>query len=149
MNTAQASPQLPPVTKSIIVPWPRSEAFRRFTEGMTDWWPTGTHSVAESDDLDVIFEPREGGLVYEQKGDHRAVWAEVLLWEPDDRFILNWHPGREADTGGALEVRFIAKGDSCRLELTHAGWEKLGDKAAVIRSGYDSGWDFVLGLYLG
>ncbi|MBT8063241.1 MAG: ATPase [Xanthomonadales bacterium] len=147
MNTALQSKPMPPVIKTITVPWTQAEAFKRFTEGMTLWWPTRSHSVAESGDLDVVFEPRVGGLVYEQKGEHRATWAEVLIWEPDARFVLNWHPGRAAESGGALEVRFIDNGDSCRIELTHSGWEKLGEKAREIRAGYETGWDHVLALY--
>lgn len=138
---------LPPVIKTILVPWSQSDAFRRFTSGMSGWWPTATHSVAEDEELDIIFEPRVDGLVYEQKGKHRSVWAEVLLWDPNRRFVLNWHPGREAQSGGALDVRFIESGDSCRVELTHSGWEKLGDNAHAIRQGYETGWDMVLGLY--
>jgi len=37
-----------------------------------------------------------------------------------------------------------------RDEVEHAwGWERLGEKAAVMRAGYDGGWDFVLGRYAG
>lgn len=147
MSKAEVTTIVPPVTKAITVPWNQAEAFRRFTQGMGKWWPTRTHSVARSENVDVVFEAREGGLVYEQNGE-RSVWAEVVLWEPSERFILNWHPGRDAATGGPLEVRFIAGGDSCRIELTHGGWEKLGDKALETRTLYDSGWDFVLNRYL-
>lgn len=149
MNTAPRNKPIPPVIKTITVPWTQAEAFKRFTEGMTHWWPTQSHSVAESGDLDVIFEPHIGGLVYEQKGDHKATWAEILIWEPVARFVLNWHPGRTAESGGALEVRFVADGDSCRIELTHSGWEKLGEQAQKTRAGYEVGWDHVLALYSG
>ena len=148
MNHQQRNHALEPIVKTITVPWSQAEAFCRFTGGMTEWWPTRTHSVAESDEAEVIFETHAGGLVYERMGDHRATWAEVLLWEPSERFILNWHPGREVETGGPLEVRFIAVGDGCRIELIHGGWEKLAEKAIEVRSGYDSGWDYVLGCYV-
>jgi uncharacterized protein YndB with AHSA1/START domain len=147
MNTAVSKSQLPPVIKTIQVPWTTEEAFSRFTTQISDWWPKKIHSVAEDDELEVGFELDEGGLVYEQKGDHHAVWAEVLLWEPPHRFILNWHPGREAESGGTLEVRFKNLGEGCQVKLTHSGWEKYGSKAVEMRKGYSSGWDYVLGLY--
>ena len=147
MNTAVSESQLPPVIKTIQVPWTAEEAFNRFTSGISGWWPTQTHSVAEDEDLEVVFEMSAGGLVFEQKGDHRAVWAEVLLWEPPHRFILNWHPGREAESGGALEVHFKDLNEGCRVELTHSGWEKYGPKAEEMQSAYSRGWDYVLGLY--
>ena len=31
-----------------------------------------------------------------------------------------------------------------RVELTHSGWEKLGDAAASRRVGYDRGWSKLL-----
>ena len=59
------------------------------------------------------------------------------------------HPGRPADTRQEVAVAFHHAGDGTRVELVHSGWEHFGEKAAEMRAGYDSGWNFVLGLYAG
>ena len=39
-----------------------------------------------------------------------------------------------------VEVRFAAEDRGTRVELTHSGWEKLGEAAASRRERYDRGW---------
>jgi hypothetical protein len=48
----------------------------------------------------------------------------------------SWRPSR-------LEIRFTAEDSGTRVELTHSGWEKLGDAAASQRERYDRGWGTV------
>jgi hypothetical protein len=33
------------------------------------------------------------------------------------------------------------------VRLEHRGWERLGDRASVARSGYETGWPVVLGRF--
>jgi hypothetical protein len=47
-----------------------------------------------------------------------------------------------------LEVRFSPEGDGTRVELTHGGWERYGDRADESFGSYNSGWDTVLGRYV-
>ena len=42
-----------------------------------------------------------------------------------------------------VEIRFTAEDRDTRVELTHSGWEKLGDAAASQRERYDRGWGIV------
>jgi uncharacterized protein YndB with AHSA1/START domain len=86
--------------------------------------------------------------VYERSssGDE-AFWGTLTAWEPPHRLAMTWHPGREAETAQDLEVRFAPKGDGTRVDLVHAGWERLGERMAEISGHYDEGWDFVLGRY--
>ena len=53
--------------------------------------------------------------------------------------------GRGRTPPRPLEVAFTAIDGGARVELTHSGWEKLGEKALETRNGYDSGWDIVFG----
>ena len=39
---------LPPIHKTVTVPWPQSRAFTRFTAGLGDWWPYRSHSVGQA-----------------------------------------------------------------------------------------------------
>jgi hypothetical protein len=42
----------------------------------------------------------------------------------------------------------VKTADRTRVRLEHRGWERLADPAGQ-RTGYDAGWDVVLGRYLG
>jgi hypothetical protein len=55
------SDRIAPVRKSITVPWKPAAAFRRFTDGIAEWWPLASHSVSESEEAGVTFEGRVGG----------------------------------------------------------------------------------------
>jgi hypothetical protein len=43
-----------------------------------------------------------------------------------------------------VEVAFLPDGDGTRVELTHTGWEALGERAEQARRSYDQGWVPVL-----
>jgi uncharacterized protein YndB with AHSA1/START domain len=136
------------IRKSIVVQRPVDDAFRVFTEGIGDWWPFGGHSIFDDQGETVVFEPRVGGRVYERStSGEEGVWGTLTAWEPPHRLAMTWHPGREAETAQDLEVRFSPEGDGTRVDLVHAGWERLGDRMAEISGHYDEGWDFVLGRY--
>lgn len=135
--------------KSVIVARPPEEAFRLYTEGIASWWPVRTHSVAKEDAETAIFEPREGGRIYERTtSGEEHVWGTVREWEPPRRFVHAWHPGRTPDTAQVVEATFVPAGGGTLVEIVHRGWEALGTDAQRIRETYDSGWDFVLGRYV-
>jgi uncharacterized protein YndB with AHSA1/START domain len=139
-----------PVRKSVIVKRPPAEAFRLFTDGIATWWPLRSHSVAEERTETVVFEPREGGRVYERRADGSiSYWAEVLVWEPPRRFVLSWQPNPDAPAATELEVTFTPEGDRTRVDLEHRGWERLGEAAELKRTEYEAGWDGVLDRYAG
>jgi uncharacterized protein YndB with AHSA1/START domain len=146
--STQAS--IAPVRKSVAVNRPVDAAFRLFTDEIANWWPLPTHSVAEERAETVVFEPREGGRVYERKTDGTiSYWAEVVAWEPPRRFVLAWQPNPEAPAATEVEVTFTPEGDGTRIDLEHRGWERLGDRAELARTEYEVGWDGVLDLYAG
>jgi uncharacterized protein YndB with AHSA1/START domain len=87
-----------------------------------------------------------GGRVYEIADDGREFdWGEVLAYEPGRRFAMTWQLGRMRNKSGEVDVIFESTGaGSCRITLTHSGWDRLGADAATMREGYNSGWDGVL-----
>ncbi len=118
---------------------------------MNDWWPTETHSAGQHESVQVVFETHQGGRVFERTAEGvESEWGKVLEWEPPTRFVMSWHPGRDAEGAQRLEVTFYPEGDGTRLEIVHSGWEKLGDKERIDDAlvGYDEGWDMVLGRYV-
>ena len=99
---------------------------------------------------EIIFERSVGGEVYEvSTGGEKGHWATVLEWSPPSRLVLAWNILRADDVPTEVEVRFQPEGDGTRVELEHRGWERVAESAAEKRDNYDSGWDFVLGKYVG
>lgn len=136
------------VVKRVEVPGTPAEAFRRFTEEIHTWWPLATHSVGEAEAETVIIEGSEGGRVYERLRDGTEHdWGRVVTWDPPGRFAMTWHPGREPETAGLVEIEFRAAGEATMLRVRHTGWEKLGEQAEEMVRGYDAGWEGVLALF--
>jgi uncharacterized protein YndB with AHSA1/START domain len=133
------------IRRAVTVPCPVEEAFALFTGGIATWWPLTTHSIFEDRAAAAIFEGRVGGRLYEVSSDgEEGVWGIVSVWEPPDRLVYTWHPGRSETTAQEVEVRFAAEGVGTRVELEHRGWERAPER----RAGYDKGWDLVLGCYV-
>ena len=135
------------VRKSIVVKAPVERAFELFTAGIASWWPAGSHSIHEEEVEAVVLESREGGRLYERtRNGEEAHWADVRVFEPPTRILLDWrvNPQRPATE---LEIRFVAEGEGTRVEIVHTGWEAYGETAAEGRDGYDTGWGVVLGRY--
>jgi uncharacterized protein YndB with AHSA1/START domain len=141
---------LTPLRKSITVPWTPDAAFRRFTDQISEWWPLASHSVGGKRAERVVFERRVGGRIYEVvRGGEEHTWGTVTRWEPPRRVDFTWHPGMKPETSQQIELQFLAAGEGTRVELTHTGWERLGDLARRARKGYPIGWAYVLLLYAG
>jgi uncharacterized protein YndB with AHSA1/START domain len=133
------------IRKSVDVDVPVETAFRVFTEQVGSWWPLATKSVGQKEAVDLVFEPRVGGRVYERlRSGREHEWGEILAWEPPARLVFTWHPGRGQETSQEVEIRFSQSGEGTRLELEHRGWERLVATADEIPEHYDSGWDEVL-----
>ena len=149
MNRIEPSQKvLSPVKKSVAVGLPVEAAFRLFTEGIDQWWPLATHSVGGEDAEAVYLEGLVGGRIYEVLKDHsQSEWGRVLAWEPPERLVFSWYPGRTPSTAQEVEVTFSPEAGGTRIELIHRGWELLGGRAQAMRNAYDSGWVEVLGKY--
>ena len=131
---------VPPIVKAVTVRCPPARAFALFAEDFGRWWPLSrTHTGP--DPVDCAIEPLVGGRVFERSADgHETPWGTVLAYEPPHRLAFSWivelSPGEEQQ----VEIRFIPEGSGTRVELTHSGWEKLGEAAANLRQRYDRGW---------
>jgi uncharacterized protein YndB with AHSA1/START domain len=137
------------VRKTVTVDCAIEEAFRIFTADALSWWPVESHSIHETVSA-IVFEPEVGGEVYEVSASgERGHWATVLEWQPPGRLVLAWNIlGAEA-APTEVDVRFVAEGGATRVELEHRGWDRLTEAGKEKRTSYDSGWDYVLGRYVG
>jgi uncharacterized protein YndB with AHSA1/START domain len=133
------------IRKSVTVRRPIEEAFALFTDGIDTWWPLAKYSIYGERAETAVFEGRPGGRLYEISVDgEEGEWGTVSVWEPPNRVVYSWHPGRGEETAQEVEIEFVAEGDRTRVEMEHRGWERAPEK----RAGYDAGWDFVLGRYV-
>lgn len=142
------SAPIPPVRRSIRVSWRPEQAFERFTAQFGAWWPYRTHSVGGDSVARVVFEPRLGGLIYEEHKDGRRFqWGEVTIWEPPRRLGFTFHPSRDRAEAQDVVITFESDGDGANVILTATGWERFGAKARRARDSYNVGWGYVLDIW--
>jgi uncharacterized protein YndB with AHSA1/START domain len=137
------------VQTSIVVDAPVEHAFKVFTEDIGSWWDRD-HHIIEGELAEMVFEPREGGHVYDVGVDgSECRWARVLAYEPPSRVVISWDitTGWQLETDHAktseVEVRFVSEGsDRTRVELEHRNLERHGDGWEQMRDavGSPGGW---------
>ncbi len=123
-------------------------AFRTWTERFADWWPRG-HSVS-GDPAAIVLEPRLGGRIFERTRDGAEIdWGEIIAWDPPHGLSYRWHIRRERADATDVAIRFVPLGErSTRMEITHTGWERLGDEAESWRDANRGGWDGLLPVFV-
>ena len=141
----------------VVVEAPIDRAFRVFTEEFDRIKPRD-HNLLEAEIAESVFEPREGGRVYDRGVDgSECQWGRVLAYEPPNRIVFSWdiNPQWQIETDfsktSEVELRFIAETpDRTRVELEHRnidrhgeGWESTRDAVAG-----DQGWPLYLGRFV-
>jgi len=144
------------VRASIVVDAPVQRAFEVFTSKIGTWWPP-EHHILTAELAEMVFEPREGGHVYDRGVDgNECRGARVLAYEPPTRFVITWDISLawqlEADPArtSEVEVRFVAESSArTRVELEHRhldrhgeGWQQMRDAV-----GSPEGWALGLGRF--
>lgn len=142
------------IHKSAVVSASPEKAFEVFTEGIATWWPIETHSIQALDKEagppeTVVFVTGPGGRVYERTtSGEEAHWANVLVWEPPTRLVLEWKVNPDAAAPTEIEVRFTPEGEGTRVDLEHRGFERLGKDAEEGHKSYSQGWPSVFQGYV-
>ncbi|HEX2309594.1 MAG TPA: SRPBCC family protein [Vicinamibacterales bacterium] len=141
------------VRTQIVVEVPIERAFSIFTEKFDSIKPRD-HNMLAVDIAETVFEPREGGRIYDRGVDgSECQWARVLAFEPPERILFSWDISpqwqieSDPDKTSEVEVRFISETpERTRVELEHRnldrhgeGWEGMGEG---VRSG--DGWPLYL-----
>ena len=134
-----------PLRLSLVVQCPAEHAFTVWTARTSRWWPI-SHTVTEEAGLEVLFEPRVGGRIFERTPAGAEVeWGEVTAWDPPRRLGYLWHLNADRSDATDVEITFIDHGDdTTRVEIEHRGWERLGDRGQTWRDRNHSGWGGVL-----
>lgn len=136
------------VEKSVTVSVPVERAFEVFTAEIGTWWPLRTHAVDTERSETVVMEGRVGGRLFERTPTgEEHVWGTLVGWEPPNRIVYSWHPGRGEETAQEVEITFGPEGEGTRVDIRHYGWEKLGDRLEETIASYNEGWDKVIAVY--
>jgi uncharacterized protein YndB with AHSA1/START domain len=141
------------VRTSIVVEAPIDRAFSVFTQEFGRFKPP-EHNLLAVEIAETVFEPREGGHVYDRGVDgSECRWARVLAYDPPHRVVISWDisPQWQIETDpektSEVEVRFVAESaERTRVQLEHrnlarhgAGWEGVREGVAG-----EEGWPLYL-----
>ena len=146
------------VRTQVVVDAPIERAFSVFT-GQFDRIKPREHNLLDAEIAETVFEPREGGRIYDRGVDgSECHWARVLAYEPPNRVVFSWdiNPQWQVETDQAkaseVEVRFIAETpERTRVELEHRNLDRHGDGWESERDGVGSegGWPLYLQRFAG
>ena len=146
------------VRTQVVVDAPIERAFSVFT-GQFDRIKPREHNLLDAEIAETVFEPREGGRIYDRTVDgSECHWARVLAYEPPNRVVFSWdiNPQWQVETDQAkaseVEVRFIAETpERTRVELEHRNLDRHGDGWESERDGVGSegGWPLYLQRFAG
>lgn len=130
---------------SFVVECPPDRAFSLWTERTTEWWPV-SHTVTALPGLEVIFQGRAGGRIFERAPDGSEVdWGEIAVWEPPQRLTYLWHIRADRTDATEAEITFTPEeSGGTRIDIVHRGWERLGARGPGWREANRAGWDGLL-----
>lgn len=141
------------IRHEVVVEVAIERAFSIFTQRFGTFKPR-EHNMLSVEIAETVFEPRQGGHVYDRGTDgSECRWARVLAYEPPDRIVISWdidphwQVETDLDKTSEVEVRFIAETpDRTRVELEHRYLDRHGAGWQAVRGGVDSegGWPLYL-----
>jgi uncharacterized protein YndB with AHSA1/START domain len=141
------------VRTQIVVEVPIERAFAVFTEQFDSIKPR-EHNMLAVEIAETVFEPREGGRIYDRGTDgSECQWARVLAYEPPDRLLFSWDISpqwqieSDLEKTSEVEVRFISETpERTRLELEHRNLDRHGEGWEAERDsvGSEGGWPLYL-----
>lgn len=138
-----------PLRLSFEVNCPVDHAFAVWTAQTSRWWPV-SHTMTGERGLAVVFEPRQGGRIFERTPAGVEVdWGEITVWDPPNRLAYLWHIMTNRADATEVEVKFADIGSATtRVDIEHRGWERLGARGPSWRDANRAGWDGMLPHYV-
>jgi hypothetical protein len=139
-----------PLRVSFEVACDAEHAFNTWTARASAWWPK-EHTASGDDGLDIVFEPRVGGRIFERnRAGEEVEWGEITEWDPPRKVSYLWRIATDRASATDVEIAFVEQpGATTRVEIEHRGWERLGEKrGSDWRDVNRGGWDGVLPIYI-
>ena len=128
-----------PLRLSFDVGCSPAHAFAVWTERASSWWPA-SHTVTQQPELEIVFEGRPGGRIFERAADgSEHDWGEVTAWDPPHRLVYLWHLRVDRADATEVEITFVPRDGATRVEIEHRGWELVPDGRAR-RDANGAGW---------
>ncbi len=122
-----------PIVLEFEVETKPGHAFDVWTQRGGSWWPP-SHSMSQSGEFDVVFEPFVGGRIYERGPDGTEYdWGEVTLWEPPHRLEYLWHIFLDPDKATRVSVSFEETRSATVVRLENSGFEIFGRRESSER----------------
>lgn len=145
------------IKRTVAIPLSFQEAYDKFVHEFNFWWPKA-YTWSQDQLQSISIDARQNGLCTEI-GPHgfRCDWGRVVSIKAAEKITFTWQisPRREPVPDPAqasiVEVQFQAKADRQTLmHLEHRDFEKHGEGAENYQQAMDSdsGWDYILDLYL-
>jgi uncharacterized protein YndB with AHSA1/START domain len=141
------------VRAEVVVDAPLERAFSVFTNDFGSFKPP-EHNLLAVEIAETVFEPREGGYLYDRGVDgSECRWARVLAYEPPDRVVISWDISprwqieTDLDKTSEVEVRFLPEGPArTRVQVEHRNLERHGEGWEGVREGVAGadGWPLYL-----
>jgi hypothetical protein len=104
-----------PLRFSFAVECPADHAFEVWTARTSKWWPK-TSTISQSDGIEVIFEGRSGGRIFERTPAGQEIeWGKITVWEPPRRLGYLWHIATDRASATEVEITFSDLGDETTL----------------------------------
>ena len=125
-----------------------SHAFDMWTKRAALWWPR-SHTMSKDPDLEVVFEPFEGGRIFERASDGTEhPWGEVTTWDPPNRVDYWWHLFFDRSEATKVSVVFTETAGGVQVRLEQVGFEILEEPIGLERRNETNrAWSEVVGFY--
>ena len=136
-----------PIKKSLTVPLSAEAAFNLFTADIDKWWPKASHSVKGAKSTLRFPKHKDDEIIETGEDGTTAIWGKIIAYDPGAYVAFTWHPGRPATEATVVTMTFTTTADGTLCELTHGGFDILGETADAVSTSYLNGWEMVLGCY--
>lgn len=127
-----------PIVRTVVVRCAPPRAFDVWTNGIASWWPLETHSLHGAEASTAVFETGAGGRIFETGPDGEKIWGEVVEWDPPQRVVYTWSPGREPARSTTVEVTFAPHEHGTLVRVEHRDWHRLGADTKRLHALYSS-----------
>jgi uncharacterized protein YndB with AHSA1/START domain len=108
------------------------------------WWPR-SHTVSRAEALDIVFEARPGGRIFERVEDGvEHDWGRVTVWDPPHRLSYRWHLFFDPEEATDIEITFAPADAGTRVRIEQRGWERLGAAGVQRRTNTDRAWSAIV-----
>jgi uncharacterized protein YndB with AHSA1/START domain len=112
------------------------------------WWPKG-HTVSGADEIDIVFEARSGGRIFERDPEGTEHdWGRVTTWEPPTCLRYQWHLFFDPQEATDITVTFTPHGDGTLVRIEQRGWERLGADGIARKVNTERAWLTVTAFYI-